>query len=71
MSLVDGIVSPARGVDYGKGMWAIAKMNMHFKELFPDAWEKLDSDTRLTTALRAELSRTTPDAPCRIDRPGD
>jgi hypothetical protein len=59
-ALVDGIVSPARGVDYGAGMWAIAKMNLNFKGLFPDAWESLDSDTRLSTALRAELARTTP-----------
>ncbi len=56
----DGIVSPAKGVDYGNGYWAIAKMNIHFQKHFPDAWLNLDNDPRLSMALRTELKRSKP-----------
>lgn len=58
---VDGVVSPARGgTSYGGGAFAIAKMNFNFKKAFPDAWQNLDKDPRLSPALRAQLTRTTP-----------
>ncbi|MEP7364824.1 MAG: hypothetical protein ABI972_16335 [Acidobacteriota bacterium] len=57
----DGVVSPARGgIDYGVGYWAIAKMNIHFRRVFPEVWLNLDNDPRLTMALRTELKRTSP-----------
>ena len=57
---IDGIVSPAKGVSYGTGAFAIAKLNYHYKKLFPMEWANLASDMRLSAALRAELSSTTP-----------
>lgn len=57
----DGIVSPAKGTHFAAGHgWVIAKINYHFKNTFPDRWANLDSDPRLSPALRAELKRTNP-----------
>jgi|RhiMetdeSRZDD1v2_1073273.scaffolds.fasta_scaffold1006854_1 hypothetical protein len=57
---IDGIVSPAKGMSYGGGKWLIAKLNFSYKQHFPNDWQNLNSDTRLSSALRADLSKTTP-----------
>lgn len=59
-AVVDGIVSPAKGGTYGSGVWAIAKMNYHYKKMFPAEWANLANDTRLSAALRAQLAKSTP-----------
>lgn len=57
---IDGIVSPAKGTSYGTGAWAIAKMNYHYKKIFPNEWANLANDMRLSAALRAQLAKSTP-----------
>ncbi len=59
-AVVDGIVSPAKGTNYGAGAWAIAKMNFNYKKMFPAEWANLACDTRLSAALRAQLATSTP-----------
>lgn len=59
-AVVDGIASPAKGVVYGTGAWAIAKMNHAYKQMFPTLWENLKNDVRLSAALRMELAKNVP-----------
>jgi hypothetical protein len=46
-------------MDYGGAPWAISKMNFNYRKIFPNAWENLNTDPRLSPTLRAELSVTT------------
>lgn len=60
-TLVDGIVSPAKGVFYGpKTAWVIVKFNHTMFVEDKNRWLKLNTDTRLSAELRRELSKTTP-----------
>jgi hypothetical protein len=56
IGLIDGIVSPARGINYAPGqVWLIASLNLKFKQMFPDAFDNLPNDPRLSPSLRAAL----------------
>lgn len=57
----DGVVSPAKGMMYSQvSAWSISKMNFVYRKQFGDKWQNLDNDQRLSSALRAELKKTTP-----------
>jgi hypothetical protein len=56
----DGIVSPAKGIAYGSAMWLITWLNYQYRKAFPEAYQTLDKDVRLSPALRAELAKTWP-----------
>jgi len=60
-TVVDGIVSPAKGEFYQPGgVWLITFWNARLHKLAPDVWANLDKNTQLSPALRAELAKTTP-----------
>ncbi len=55
--IIDGVVSPARGAQFAPGMsWLIGAMNLKFKQTFPDAFDNLPNDPRLSPSLRAAIS---------------
>src|SRR5262245_14690686 len=40
-TVVDGKVSPARGVDYGGGLWTIVTLNDTVRLGFPEKWPRI------------------------------
>lgn len=56
----DGVISPAKGISYGANVWLITWLNNQYRKAFPQSYETLHLDSRLSMGLRAELSKSTP-----------
>jgi hypothetical protein len=53
---VDGVVSPAKGITYSAVQaWTIAQLNFNFKKFFPDRFDRIPEEPRLSPTLRASL----------------
>jgi hypothetical protein len=50
-----GIISPARGVSFGKDCWTIFKLNNLLKQLAPNIWQDLPNYHAASSQLRSEL----------------
>jgi len=58
-SVVDGIVSPAHGVQYGaaaSSVWLIVDLNNVLKTINPTGFEKLHTNPDLRASLRAAIA---------------
>ena len=54
-TVVDGIVSPARGVDYGGGIWVIVTLNDSVRTSFPDKWPRLQDFSDCPEPLKTKV----------------
>lgn len=54
-TVVDGIVSPARGVAYGEGVWIIVSLNSTVREDFPETWPRLQDFADCPSLLKAKV----------------
>lgn len=56
-TIVDGRVSPARGVSYGEADWTIVTLNTHCRRAFPEVWPRLQDFRDCPPQLRARFAQ--------------
>jgi hypothetical protein len=54
-NVVDGIVSPAKGTNYGTGIWAITILNSTVRLDFPERWPRLQDFPDCPPALSVRV----------------
>jgi hypothetical protein len=54
-TIVDGLVSQARGYIYGAGEWTIVDLNAIFRKTFRDIWPRLDRHPACPGLLRSRV----------------
>jgi len=56
-TVVDGRVSPARGISYGGGVWTICVLNNTVRDLYPELWPRLQDFDGCPVAVGAKAQK--------------